>query len=75
MIIFTKWSEAKAVPEATASQVAQFVYEEIICRHDCPMKILTDRGTHFNNKMVDELMNKFKIKHLLSTPYHPKPMV
>jgi transposase InsO family protein len=69
---FTKWPEAKAVPEATASQVVQFIYEEIICRHGCPMKILTDRGTHFNNQMVNELMSKFEIKHLLSTPYHPQ---
>jgi hypothetical protein len=72
---FTKWPEAKAVPEATASQVVQFIYEEIICRHGCSMKILTDRGTHFNNQMVNELMNKFKIKHLLSTPYHPQTNV
>ena len=32
---FTKWPEAKAVPEATAEQVALFIYEYIICRHGC----------------------------------------
>src|SRR4051812_37907774 len=69
---FTKWPETKAITEATASQVAHFVYEDIICRHRCPTKILTDRGIHFNNKIVDELMEKFKIRHLLSTPYHPQ---
>ena len=69
---FTKWPEAKAVPEATADQVALFLYEDIICRHGCPVKILSDRGTHFNNQMIKELMEKFKIKHLLSTPYHPQ---
>jgi len=69
---FTKWPEAKAVPEATAEQVALFIYEHIICHHGCPKKILSDRGTHFNNQMIKELMNKFKIKHLLSTPYHPQ---
>ena len=47
--LFTKWSESRAVAEANASQVSQFVYEEIICRHGCPQKILTDRGAHFNN--------------------------
>jgi hypothetical protein len=69
---FTKWPEAKAVPEATAEQVALFIYEYIICRHGCPTKILSDRGTHFNNQMIKDLMDKFKIKHLLSTPYHPQ---
>jgi hypothetical protein len=68
----TKWPEAKALSQATAEQVAQFIYEDIICRHGCPMKILSDRGTHFNNKMIQELMQKFEIKHLFSTPYHPQ---
>ena len=65
--MFTKWPEAKAVKEATASQVAQFIYEDIICRHGCPIKILTDHGTHFNNVMIKELMEKFRIKHHNST--------
>ena len=68
----TKWPEAKAIPEATAEQVSHFIYENIICQHGCPIKILSDRGSHFNNKMIAELMKKFEIKHLLSTPYHPQ---
>ena len=45
----TKWSEAKALGEATAENVATFIYESIICQHGCPTRILSDRGTHFNN--------------------------
>jgi len=69
---FTKWPEARAIPEATGSEVSKFIYEDIICRHGCPQKILTDRGSHFNNQLIEGLTNKFKIKHNLSTPYHPK---
>src|SRR2546429_1194203 len=69
---FTKWPEAKATKEATAQEVANFIYEDIICRHGCPQRILSDRGSHFNNNMIEELMEKFKIKHGFSTPYHPK---
>ena len=58
---FTKWPEARAIKEATAKEVSTFIYEEIICRHGCPKKIITDRGTHFNNRMIEELMNKFKV--------------
>jgi hypothetical protein len=68
----TKWPEARPVPQATAEETIKFIYEEIICHHGCPQKILTDRGTHFNNQLVDGLMNYFEIKHLLSTPYHPQ---
>jgi hypothetical protein len=68
----TKWPEAKAIPEATALQVANFIYDEIICRHGCPYLILSDQGSHFRNQLIDKLLEKFQIKHLFSTPYHPK---
>ena len=69
---YTKYPEAKAIPRATSKEVSTFIYEEIICRHGCPQKILSDRGSHFNNQLIKELTDKFKIKHGFSTPYHPK---
>jgi hypothetical protein len=68
----TKWPEARAIQHANAEEVSHFIYEEIICRHGCPSKILSDRGTHFKNQLVTKLMEKFQIKHLFSTPYHPQ---
>ncbi|GET66802.1 DDE-type integrase/transposase/recombinase [Rhizophagus irregularis DAOM 181602=DAOM 197198] len=68
----TKWPEAKALSEATAENVATFIYENIICQHGCPSRILSDRGSHFNNKMIDSLTQRFQIKHHFSTPYHPQ---
>ena len=68
----TKWPEAKEMKEATAENVVKFLYETIICRYGCPKIILSDRGTHFNNKLVDGLCQKFEIKHKLSLPYHPQ---
>lgn len=72
MDYLTKWPEAKAVSHATAEETEKFIYEEIICRHGCPQIILSDRGTHFNNQLIKGLMERFQIKHLLSTPYHPQ---
>src|SRR5436190_19747975 len=68
----TKWPEAKAMKEATAENVVQFIYKRIICQHRCPKIILSDRRTHFRNKLVDGLCEKFEIKHKLSSPYHPQ---
>jgi hypothetical protein len=68
----TKWPEAGAMNEATAENVVKFIYEKIICKHGCPKIILSDRGTHFRNKLVDGLCEKFRIKHKLSSPYHPQ---
>ena len=68
----TKWPEARPLPLANADVTATFLYEEIICRHGCPNRILSDRGTHFNNRMIERLLKTFNIKHLLSSPYHPQ---
>ena len=67
-----KWPEAKAIPEATAKEVSEFIIKDIICKHRSPRKILSDRRSYFNNGMIRELMEKFEIKHGFSTPYHPK---
>ncbi|CAB4434111.1 unnamed protein product [Rhizophagus irregularis] len=72
MDYFTKWPEARALETADAKEIARFIYEDIICRHGCPKKILSDRGSHFNNRLVELLMEEFQIKHNFLTPYHPK---
>ena len=68
----TKWPEAKALKEATAEKVAEFLYKEIICRHGCPRKIISDRGSHFVNEVIMRLCDEFQIKHAKSSPYHPQ---
>jgi hypothetical protein len=68
----TKWPEARAIPNAKAVSVVSFFYEDIICCHGCPKEILTDRGTHFVNEMLNSLCDKFGVKHKLSTAYHPQ---
>ena len=52
----TKWPEAKAVPAANAQEAANFIYEDIICRHGCPTYLLSDRGRHFLNELVHTLV-------------------
>ena len=68
----TKWTEARALREATAEKTVEFIYTEIICRHGCPKIILTDQGSHFKNKLMNGLCEKFKIKHSMSSAYHPQ---
>src|SRR6266542_474905 len=69
---FTKYPKARALTNANAKSVANFIYEDIICRHECLRKIISDRGLHFNNQVIEKLLERFKIRHNLSTPYHPK---
>ena len=69
---FTRWPEAKLLKEANARAVAQFIYEEIICRHGAPRVIQSDQGSHFVNEVIKGLTERFRVKHSLSSPYHPQ---
>ena len=68
----TKWAEALATKTYDAKIVAKFIYENIITRFGCPKELVSDHGTHFLNDIIEQLTNKFLIKHWKTTPYHPR---
>jgi hypothetical protein len=68
----TRWPEARAVPDAGAETLAKFIFEEIVCRHGVPKIILSDNGKNFISETVRILCEKFLIKHIFSSPYHPQ---
>jgi hypothetical protein len=72
MDYLTKWPEAKTTLEAKASDVAEFLHQEIICRHGTPSILLSDRGTPFVNVLIKELCEKGEIRHRLTSPYRPQ---
>src|SRR6266540_505688 len=72
MDYFTKWPIAKALKEVTAKAVSKFIYRKIICEHGCLEVLQSDRGTHFVNRVIEDLMKKFRIKYHLSLLYHPQ---
>ena len=65
----TKWVEAKALPFATENIVVSFLFEDIFTRFGVPIEIVTDQGTQFTSKLVQKLVDQYKIKHRKSTPY------
>jgi hypothetical protein len=72
MDYFTRWPEARPLKAANSETVATFIYEEIICRFGAPQVLQSDQGTHFVNEVIKQLTAKFKIRHSLSSPYHPQ---
>ena len=72
MDYFTKWPIAKALKKAITKAVSKFIYQKIICEYGCPEVLQSDRGTHFVNRVIEDLTEKFRIKHRLSSPYHPQ---
>ncbi len=72
MDYFTKWPIAKALKEATVKTVSKFIYKKIICEHGYPKVLQSDQKTHFVNRVIENLTEKFRIKYRLSSSYHPQ---
>ena len=68
----TKWAEAEATRKDNKHVVAKFLREKILSRYGCLKELVSDRGTHFVNDVIKELIEKYKIKHRLTSPYHPR---
>ena len=72
MDYFLKNIEMRALKTKLAKEVAQFIYEEIICRWGSPDVIITDQGHEFCNTINDELMQRTHCKHRNTSSYHPQ---
>ena len=68
----TKWAEAEPVETCSSEVAANFIYENIITRFGCPLTLISDQGSHFVNKTIKNLTDKFHIDHRRSTAYHPQ---
>jgi len=65
------WVEGRALTAANSRNVSRFIYEEVICRHGCPTRIVMDRGTE-NLNLTKELLERYRIQQTLVSAYHPQ---
>lgn len=68
----TKYVEARAIRFQSSSEIALFLYEEIICRHGCPTIIVSDNGKPFLSDLVRQVCRNYSIIHKTTTPYNPQ---
>ncbi|KAL0455980.1 UNVERIFIED_CONTAM: hypothetical protein Slati_0937200, partial [Sesamum latifolium] len=68
----SKWVEAKDTRIDDAKTVIDFVKANIFSRYGMPRAIISDRGTHFCNRIVSALLKKYNVTHRVSTAYHPQ---
>ena len=68
----SRWVEAIPTRKDDAQTVSKFLKSNIFCRFGVPRAIVSDRGTHFCNKVIDNLLVKLGVTHKMSTPYHPQ---
>ncbi|KAJ8885626.1 hypothetical protein PR048_011824 [Dryococelus australis] len=58
-----------AVPSGMAYEVAQFLLENVICRHSTPGSILSDRGQVFSSAVVHELLKLMGVQETMTSGY------
>ena len=68
----TKWVEAFAVPDQSATTIAKLLVEEIFCRHGAPEHLLSDRGANFLSSLIQDVCKYLGIKKVNTSGYHPQ---
>ena len=67
----SKWVEAIACPRNDANTVARFIQRNILSKFGAPRTIISDEGSHFENKVFAKLMSRYEIRHVMGLAYHP----
>lgn len=67
---FMKCFKASSYANVTAKNVAKFIHRDIITRYRVSEAIIIGNSSNMNNKIVDELINEFHVRHLNFSPYH-----
>ena len=68
----SKWVEAIPTRTNDATVVAKFLRSHIFTRLGTPCALITDGGTHFCNKLVDNVLRKYGVRHCTTLSYHPQ---
>lgn len=67
----TGWIEARMLKTKDANSVADFLYQDLICRFGCIPQITSDNGKEFEGAF-ERLTAKYGVPLVKSSPYHPE---
>ena len=70
--MLTGFTVAISIKDKSASTVCDAYRAHIYCTFGGSTRILTDNGTEFKNKQMDELCRQLNIKRVYSPVYTPK---
>ena len=65
------WLEARSLKELTPKRVAQFIWEDIICRHGVPHEVVIDFGPEMRSELR-EFLKKYGVYVTSISAYHPQ---
>jgi transposase InsO family protein len=68
----SKWVEAISNPTADSKVVQRLFKKVIFPRFGVPKAVISDEGSHFINRKLNNLLKKYGVTHKVTTPYHPQ---
>jgi transposase InsO family protein len=68
---FTKWTEAYALPDYTATTVAKMFVYEFVSRFGAPLEVHTDQGRNFEADLFKEMCQLLGAHKTRTSPYRP----
>ncbi|KAL4304006.1 hypothetical protein GQ457_10G014230 [Hibiscus cannabinus] len=68
----SKWVETIASPKNDSKTVLKFLHKNIFTRFGAPRAIISDEGTHFDNKLNAKALQRYGVRHIIATTYHPQ---
>ena len=68
----SKWVETIASPTNDAQVVMKLFKKIIFPRFGVPRVVISDGGSHFISKHFEKLLQRFRVRHKIATPYHPQ---
>ena len=66
----SKRVEAIACPKNDSITVVNFMEKHIFSRFGTPRTIISDEGSHFEKRLFERLMGKYRVKHAMGLAYH-----
>lgn len=72
MDYFTKWPEAYAVPDQSATTTAERLVEEMFARFGVPAELHSDQGRNFESQVFSEVCRRLGVSKTRTTPLHPQ---
>ena len=68
----SKWVEAIPTQTNDVKVVASFLRTHIFTWFGTPRALITNGGTHLRNKLVDNVLRKYGVRHRTALAYHPQ---
>ena len=68
----SKWVEAISTYTIDEKVVINFLHKNIFSRFGTPRALVSDKGSHFYNRLVEKLLLNYGVRHKTALAYHPQ---